>query len=150
VDFPLVDFLDETACYSKLVQLLHPNGLVCPRCGNSQKLGVHRRHREPVLDYQCGSCGCVFNAWTETVLHKTKWRPSKILSILHGFSQGTPTAKLARELNCDRKHLLAFRHRLQEFLRRHLDRNPLGDMVVEADELYQNAGEKRDLARRSG
>src|SRR4051795_5326585 len=49
---------------------------------------------------------------------------------------------MARELGCDRRWLLALRHRLQEYARRRLDRNPLGDAVVEADEMYQNAGEK--------
>jgi hypothetical protein len=40
------------------------------------------------------------------------------------------------------KWLLALRHRLQERARIGMDRNPLGDEVVEADEMYQNAGEK--------
>ena len=38
-----------------------------------------------------------------------------------------PTAQLARELGCDRMHLLELRHRLQEHARLGLDRNPLGD-----------------------
>jgi transposase-like protein len=150
MDFPLVDYLDEAACYQKLLDLLHPDGLACPRCGERRRLTVHRRHRDPVLDYRCGECGRVFNAWTGTALHGSKSRPGPLLLILHGFSQGTPTAKMARELNHDRKHLLGLRHRLQEFARRHLDRNPLGDATVEADEMYQNAGEKRGPARRPG
>ena len=68
--------------------------------------------------------------------------------ILRGVAQGTPTAQLARELGCDRKELLILRHRLQGRARIGLDRNPLGDDVVEADEMYQNAGEKRAPARR--
>jgi transposase-like protein len=61
---------------------------------------------------------------------------------LRGFAQGVPTAKLARELGCDRKHLLELRRHMQDNARRWLDRNPLADTVVEADEMYQNAGEK--------
>ena len=76
MDFPLIDYMDEDACYRKLVELLHPDGLACPACGQRQRLGVHRRHREPVLDYQCGDCGRVFNAWTGTVLQGTHRRPS--------------------------------------------------------------------------
>ena len=53
MDFPIVDLLDEDACYAKLVDLLHPDGLACPRCGARDGLRVHRRHRDPVLDYQC-------------------------------------------------------------------------------------------------
>jgi transposase-like protein len=150
MDFPLLEYLDEGACYRKLVELLHPGGLACPACGQQHRLGVHHRHREPVLDYQCGDCGRVFNAWTGTVLQGTHRRPSQLMLILHGVATGQPTAQIARELDCDRKHLLELRHRLQEQARLGLDRNPLGDAVAEADEMYQNAGEKRDRARRPG
>lgn len=148
MDFSLIDYLDEDACYSKLVELLHPDGLACPRCGEKHGLGIHRCHRAPVLDYQCGCCGRVFNAWTGTMLQGTQRRPGQLLMILRGIAQGTPTAQMARELGCDRSHLLQLRHQLQEHGRRGLDRNPLGDAVVEADEMDQNAGEKRDSAHR--
>ena len=48
MDFPLIDFIDEDACYRKLVELLHPEGLSCPRCGQRDRLGIHSRRREPV------------------------------------------------------------------------------------------------------
>jgi len=149
MDFSLIDYLDEDACYTQLVALFHPDGLACPRCGVRQHLGIHRRHRAPVVDFQCGECGRVFNVFTGTALQGTHRPPSQVLMILHGITQGTPTAKMARELGCDRKELLTLRHRLQERARIGLDRNPLDDEVVEADEMYQNAGEKRDPARRS-
>ena len=50
MDFSLIDYLDEAACYTKLFDLLHPDGLACPHCGERQRLGIHRRHRDPVLD----------------------------------------------------------------------------------------------------
>jgi transposase-like protein len=150
MDFPLVEFLDEDACYAKLVDLLHPRGLACPRCGACDCLGVHRCHRTPVLDYQCGHCGRVFNAWTGTILQGMQRRPSQILLILRGIAQGVTTARLARELGCDRMKLLRLRHRLQEHAYLGLDRNPLGDAQVEADEMYQNSGEKRHRARGPG
>ena len=148
MDFPLKGYPDEEACYLELVELLHSEGLACPRCGQREGLGVHSRHREPVLDYQCGACGRVFNAWTGTLLQGTHRRPSQVLLILHGIATGEPTARMARELGCDRKPLSELRHRLQEHARRWLDRNPLGDAVAEADEMYQNAGERRHPARR--
>ncbi len=148
MDFSLRDYLDEDACYTKLVELLHPDDLACPRCGERQRLGIHRRHRAPLVDFQCGTCGRVFNAFTATPLQGTHRRPAQLLMILHGIAKGTPTAQMARELGCDRMELLALRHRLQERARIGLDRNPLDDVVVEADEMYQNAGEKRGRARR--
>src|SRR5262245_21727926 len=142
MDFALIDYMDEDACYAKLLELLHPDGLACPRCGERQRLGIHRCHRAPVLDYRCGTCGRVFNAWTGTILHGTHRTPSRVLLILRGIARAEPTAAVARELGCDRKHLLQWRHRLQENARCRLDRNPLGDAVVEADEGYVNAGKK--------
>ena len=124
MDFSLIDSLDEGACYTKLIELLYPDGLACPHCGEKQRLGIHRRHRDPVLDYQCGSCGRVFNAWTGTALEGTHRRPSNVLMILQGIAKGTPTAPMARELGCDRRWLLALRHRLQDFALRWMDRNP--------------------------
>ncbi|MGE5755421.1 MAG: hypothetical protein ACM35G_06870, partial [Planctomycetaceae bacterium] len=52
---------------------------------------------------QCGVRGCVFNALTGTLLEGAHRRPSQILWILHGITQGTPTAQMARELRCERR-----------------------------------------------
>lgn len=148
MDFPIADLMDEGACYVKLVAWLHPDGLSCPRCKCSDGMKVHRRNRDPVLDYRCGRCKRVFNAFTGTVLQGTKRRPVALVLILRGFAQGVPTAQLARELGCDRVELLRFRHRLQDLAFWNRDRTPLDDQVVEADEAYQNAGEKRGAAPR--
>jgi transposase-like protein len=117
MDVLRVDLSDEGACYAKLLELLHPNGLTCPRCRARDGLGVHRRRRSPVLDYQCAACGRVFNAWTGTPLEKTHRRPSHILKILRGILLKTPTAQLARELQCQRAQLLALRRRLEPLAR---------------------------------
>src|SRR4051812_27116657 len=142
MDFPLADLMDQDACYARLVQALHPDGLACPRCG-SDRLGVHRRHREPVLDYRCRDCRRVFNAFTGTALQKTAHSPAALVLILRGFAQGVPTARLARELGCDRMKLLALRHKLQGHATAGPDPPPLPDATVEADECYVNAGGKR-------
>lgn len=142
MDFPLTDLMDQDACYHKLVALLHPDGLACPACKASDQLRVHRRHRAPVLDYRCTACGGVFNAFTGTSLEGTHRRPAEMMLIRRGFAQGVPTVQLARELGCDRKHLLELRRRMQDSATPWLDRNPLGDDVVEADEIDQNGGEK--------
>jgi len=147
MDFALLDLLDEPACYGFLVAALHPDGLRCPRCGG-RHLTVHRAHRAPVLDYRCAACGRVFNAWTGTALQGTQRRPAALVLLLRGIAQGAPTARLARELGCSRGHLLQLRHRLQHLAGQRLPRQPLPDAFVEADEMYQNAGEKRPPAQR--
>ena len=149
MDFPLTGLMNEDACYARLVEVLHPDGLACPRCGGD-RFGVHRAHRAPVLDYRCRDCRRVFNAFTGTALQKTSRRPSDLVLILRGFAQGATTARLARELGCDRIKLLVLRHKLQDHARAGLDPSPLPDAVVEADECYVNAGEKRHPAPRPG
>ena len=39
MDFPIADLMDEDACYAKLVAWLHPDGLACPRCGAARPPG---------------------------------------------------------------------------------------------------------------
>jgi len=142
VDFPIGLLMDPDACYQALLDWLHPDGLACPRCQNQDQLRVHRRHRAPILDYRCGACKKVFNLFTDTALKGSKRPVIQIVLILRGFAQGVPTAQLARELECDRTELHFLRHRLQKAAFLNRDRMPLDDPVIEADEMYQNAGEK--------
>src|SRR5262245_57496581 len=150
MDFPIIELMDEQACYDKLAGWLHPDGLACPRCHGPDMFYVHRRDRAPILDYRCRACRCVFNAFTGTASQGTKRRPVALLLILRGFAQGATTARLARELECDRLELLRSRHKLQDLAYRLRDLDPLEDADVEADEAYQNAGEKRRAAPRPG
>src|SRR5262245_52721445 len=106
-----IDPADDNACYRLLVDLLHPEGISCPRCGAREGLGIHRRHRAPVLGYQCASCRRVFNAWTGTPLEKTHRSPGEIVWILRAVARGMATAAMARELGCQRAQLLALRRR---------------------------------------
>jgi transposase-like protein len=149
MDFPITDLMDERACYDWLVDLLHPGGLACPRCGGTDAF-VHRYVRDPVLDYRCKGCGAVYNAFTATDWQKTHFRPSQIALILRGFAQGRSTAGLARELGCSRGHLLERRHTMQAraLAAAEAGATPLPDGTVEADEMDQNAGEKRRPAHR--
>src|SRR3954469_12750902 len=142
MDFPTQAFMDEDACFRFLLDLFHPKGLRCPRCQAEDGFTIHRSVREPVLDYRCTACGRVFNAGTGTVFQGTHYRPSTLILIIRGFAQGVSTAQLARELGCSRRNLLKLRHNYQEMYKSELDRAPLKDTGVEADEMYQNAGGK--------
>jgi transposase-like protein len=144
MDFPILGLMDDAGCYRFLVHTLHPDGLQCPGCRCGDALAVHDRHRPPVLDYRCRRCGSVFNAYTGTPLQKTHRSPAQLVLILRGIVQGTPTAQLARELGCDRKHLLTLRHRLQGLaLEAARGTGSVAGATVEADEMFPNAGEKR-------
>jgi transposase-like protein len=144
MDFPILDLMDQGACYQRLLDLLHPDGLTCPRCAAGRdRYTIHRRRENsPVLDYRCKVCRRVFNLFTGTAWQGTHRSPAAILLILRGFAQGVPTAALARELGASRRHLLDRRHAAQARAAAAADRTPLPDAAVEADEMDQNAGEK--------
>src|SRR3978361_400934 len=114
MDFPITDLREEGDCYAKLVGWGHPYGCAARRCHQGDRMACHRRRRPPVLDYRCGHCGRVFNAFTETALNGVKRRPRELVLIVRGIAQGGSTAQLSRELECDRSELLNLRHRLQD------------------------------------
>ena len=148
MDFPILDLMDQEGCHRRLLDLLHPDGLTCPGCeGGRDRYNVHRRRDgSPVVDYRCKDCRRVFNLFTGTPWQGTHRTPAAILLILRGFAKGTPTAELARELKASRRHLLELRHEVQARAAAASDRTPLPDDQTEADEMYQNAGEKRRAA----
>lgn len=142
IRFSTVELMDEQKCYDYLVEILHPKGLCCPACGTAvEHAKVHRRERAPILYFRC-SCGRIYNAFAATVWQGTHHSCCVIVRILQGFAQGIPTLHLAQELGIDRKHLLERRHKIQKLAEQACNREPLTDEVVEADEMYQNAGEK--------
>jgi transposase-like protein len=149
MDFPIIDLMDQEGCRIRLFDLLHPEGHACPRCGAREGLNVHRRHADsPVVDYRCKGCRRVFNLFTGTSWQGTHLSPARILLILRGIAQGVPTAKLAREVGVSRQHLLKLRHEIQARALAAADHSPMPDDHTEADEMYQNAGEKRGPAHR--
>lgn len=151
MDFPILDLMDQEGCRQKLFDLLHSEGFACPRCGAREGLNIHRHRPDtPVVDYRCKGCRRVFNMFTSTPWQGTHLTPAQILLILRGIAQGAPTAKLAREVGISRQHLLRLRHAIQARALAAADRTPMPDDQTEADEMYQNAGEKRDSAQRPG
>ena len=89
MDFPITDLMDEQACYRQLLEWLHPDGFACPRYHADDRMVVHRRGRDPVLDFRCGHCKRVFNAFTGTALHGRKRRPRELVLIIRGFAHAT-------------------------------------------------------------
>ena len=143
LSFPITDLLDEQKCFDWLVNVLHPQGLHCDQCQRpASEARIHRRDRAPVLYYRC-ICTRIYNAFAGTIWQGTQRSCAQIVSILQGFAQGKSTAHLARELHTDRPHLLGLRHRIQANAEKRYLPNALPDRVVEVDEMYQNAGEKR-------
>jgi transposase-like protein len=142
IDFPIDELLDEEASSRWLERYLHPDGMCCPRCGATDRRVARRGG--PFLGYRCLGCDRYHTVLTGTAFEKTRQPPSKLVLLLRGIAKGEPTARLARELSISRKQLHTLRGRVQTNL---LATLPSGvrtsEVDFEADELYQNAGEKR-------
>lgn len=145
IDFSFNGLLDTQKCYDYLVDILHHGELHCPNGHSLENARVHKKHRAPIITYQCKICGRCFNVFTATVLQRIKYNAVQIIQILRGIVQGETTFRLAREIGVDRKWLLVWRNKLQRLVLEGRPRNALPDSVVESDEMYQNAGEKGDL-----
>ena len=141
IDFPLDGLLDEQACLNWLEQSLHPDGLRCPRCNKTERRLARRGGAIPA--FRCKGCDRYYTALTGTIFAKTRQPPSKIVLMLRGIAKGETTARLARELDVSRKQMHTLRGRVQSNLYETLPTDVLDEPVLEADELYQNAGEKR-------
>jgi transposase-like protein len=141
IDFPLDGLLDEQACLNWLEQNLHPDGLHCPRCGQTERRRARRGGVIP--SFRCKGCDRYYTALSGTLFQKTRQSPSTLVLLLRGIAKGETTARLARELAISRKQTHTLRHRVQNNLYETLPTDVLEELVFEADELYQNAGEKR-------
>jgi hypothetical protein len=94
----------------------------------------------------------------DTVWSKTHYDCSTIVMLLRGFAKGVPTKHLTDEMDLAYPSVLKRRHRIQEAVQQGervglpggTTEDGLPDPEVEADEMYQNAGEKRRSAPKSG
>ena len=146
IDFPIGALLDDSICTRWLERHLHPDGLTCPHCRHSERRLFRAQGHFPA--YRCRACDGYYTLLTGTVFAKTRQRPATLVLLLRGIAKGEPTARLARELGLSRKQLHTLRQRLQANLN---DTAPTGAMTgtaFEADERYQNAGEKKYAASR--
>jgi transposase-like protein len=147
LDFPITDLMDDATCLSWLEQHLHPQGFRCPHCGSADR----RTFRDQAFPaYRCRTCDGYYTLVSNTVFAGTRQRPATVIMILRGIAKGESTARLARELNLDRKRLGEIRQQIQTNLYETLPTDILPGTAFEADELYQNAGEKKYAPSRPG
>src|SRR6266487_1314813 len=125
---------------------LHPTGLVCPRCQSTDRRLFRQHDHFPT--YRCRVCQRTYTILTGSVFAKTRQRPATIVLLLRGIAKGESTARLARELDLDRKRLGELRQQIQTNLYDTLPGELMTGTAFEADELYQNAGGKKYAASR--
>ena len=147
IDFPITELLDDSICTLWLERHLHPEGLRCPGCGSMERRLFRDQGHFPA--YRCRGCRGYYTLLTGTAFAKTRQRPATLVLLLRGMAKGEPTARLARELGLSRKQLHTLRQRIQANLNATAPTDVMTGTAFEADELYQNAGEKQHPPSRS-
>ena len=144
IDFPITELLDDSICLMWLECHLHPDGFACPHCHRRERRLFRQQGAFPA--YRCRACGGYYTLLTNTVFEKTRQRPATLVLLLRGIAKGEPTARMARELGLSRKQLHTLRQRIQGHLNETAPTGVMPGTAFEADELYQNAGEKKHAA----
>lgn len=141
IDFPITDLLDNAACVAWLEDNLHPDGFVCPHCGSADRRLFRQQGSFPA--YRCRACDGYFTLLTGTAFAKTRQTASALVLLIRGIAKGESTARLARELALSRQQLGTLRKRVMTNLNDTAPTELMAGTAFEADEVYQNAGEKK-------
>ena len=145
MDFPITDLMSEKASAEWIMEHFHPHGLRCPHCGAAwAKAREFRTTRTSQLKvYRCRVCRGIYNLYSGTLFEGRQLRPAQVVLLIRGVLKGESAAALARELGLSRTTITELRHLIQDNAAHIQSEQILPDNVVEADEMFQNAGEKR-------
>jgi transposase-like protein len=145
MDFPITDLMSEKASEEWIMDYFHPTGVRCPHCGAawSKAFEFRTTRKSQLTVYRCRECRGIYNLYSGTIFEARHLRPAQVVLLVRGVLKGESAATLARELGMSRTTITELRHLIQHNAAYLQTEAPLPDNVVEADELFQNAGEKR-------
>ena len=146
IEFPITNLLDHQESTQWILEHFHPDGLKCPRCQASveQAHEFRRTKRSQLMVYRCNECLQIYNLYTGTVFQQRHLTPSQVVLLIRGVLKGEPSNTLAAELGLNYKTVLELRRDLQHNAMQLQPDTPVLDTETESDEMFQNAGEKRD------
>jgi transposase-like protein len=149
MEFPITDLLNATASTQWILQHFHPQGLMCPKCGdlvaNASVFRITKKSQLTV--YRCRGCHSVYNLYTNTIFQQCHLTPQQVVLFLRGVLKGEVSSTLAAELKVSPQTILNLRHDVQDSARFLQPNTPLTDEHTETDEMFQNAGGKKRETR---
>ena len=145
MDFPITNLMSEKASTEWIMEYFHPHGLGCPHCEAAwaEAREFRSTRRSALTVYRCRCCRGIYNLYSGTIFEGRQLRPAQVVLLVRGVLKGESAATLARELGMSRTTITQLRHLIQANAAQLQSETRLQDKVVEADELFQNAGEKR-------
>lgn len=137
--------MSDKASEEWIMEYFHPTGIRCPHCGAGWARAFEFRttRKSQLTVYRCRECRGIYNLYSGTIFEARQLRPAQVVLLVRGVLKGESAATLARELGMSRTTITELRHLIQQNAVRLQNVAPLPDHVVEADEMFQNAGEKR-------
>ena len=145
MDFPISDLMSEKASTEWIMEHFHPQGVRCPHCTAAwaEAREFRQTKRSELTVYRCQRCRGIYTLYSGTIFAARQLRPAQVVLLVRGVLKGESAATLARELGLSRTTVTELRHLIQENAAQLQSEQPVKDQVVEADELFQNAGEKK-------
>lgn len=147
MDFAIINLLDTEASIERLEKHFHPSGFSCPHCqANSEQRRFFRvNHGSGLPAYRCLSCDRIYHLYSRTIFEGCHLSPPQVILLL----QGKSSKQIGRELKLTEKTVLKWRHRVHAQAEALQPETPLADAETESDEMFQNAGEKRQRTLRA-
>lgn len=114
----IVYFSDEQNCLNFIVSMRWPNGICCPRCGDTDVTFIERKTRKqsrPI--WQCNGCDQQFSTKVGTIFEDSPLPLSKWLCamwLLTGAKNGISSCELARAIGVTQKTAWFMSHRIRE------------------------------------
>jgi transposase-like protein len=145
MEFPITNFLGPTESTQWILHHFHPQGLMCPNCGDpAAKAYVFRTTKKSQLTvYRCRECNTAYNLYTNTIFQQRHLTPQQVVLFLRGVLKGEASITLAAELQVSSPTILDLRRDLKDSARFLQPKTALLDEQTETDEMFQNAGEKK-------
>jgi hypothetical protein len=95
MDFPIGERLDDRLCLIWLERHLQADGLLCPRCGGTERRLLRAQGHVPA--HRGHACDGDYTLLTGAAFAKTRPRPTTLVWRRRGIARGELTARLARE-----------------------------------------------------
>lgn len=145
MEFSITDLLSPTESTQWILDYFHPQGLICPNCGDrvSNAYVFRTTQKSQLTVYRCRACSTAYNLYTNTIFQQRHLTPPQVVLFLRGVLKGEASTTLAAELKVSVQTILDLRRDVQDSARFMQPNTPLSDEHTETDEMFQNAGEKR-------
>jgi transposase-like protein len=145
MEFPITELLSPTESTQWILDYFHPQGLMCPNCGDpvSNAYVFRTTKKSGLTVYRCRACNTAYNLYTNTIFQQRHLTPQQVVLFLRGVLKGEAAITLAAELKVSPQTILDLRRDVQDSGRFLQPNTPLLDEHTETDEMFQNAGEKR-------